>query len=337
MVTISIDGPKALHEEMRGLPGSFDKGLETFRRLRGIRKSNFQTVIGMTLMAKNASRVDETLAAIRQVIPDFRRSELHLNVGHESGHYFDNVGYPVEHAPRRHPARDRRSSEEERLVAPPGEVPRGPVPGAHQQVLRDRQVAAAVHGAVLVVLRGRLLEPVSLLDLEREGRQPARQRLRPARRSGTTRAASSSARRSSTSAARTAGRRAKPIRRSSAISPAPPCRAGRPSCSRSLPKPPEGPTICTPDDSGGTARDDRGTRTGARSAQRGRDSGRAVARRAARGRAALLRPGLGSAVLPFPHRRAFRLRRRRPSARQHGGRGACRPSSSCTARCRCTC
>ena len=24
------------------------------------------------------------------------RSELHLNVGHESGHYFDNLGYPVE-------------------------------------------------------------------------------------------------------------------------------------------------------------------------------------------------------------------------------------------------
>jgi len=96
MVTISLDGPKALHEEMRGLPGSFDRALETFRRLRGIRRSNFQTVIGMTLMAKNAERVDETLAAIRQVIPDFKRSELHLNVGHESGHYFDNLGYPVE-------------------------------------------------------------------------------------------------------------------------------------------------------------------------------------------------------------------------------------------------
>jgi MoaA/NifB/PqqE/SkfB family radical SAM enzyme len=96
MTTISIDGPQPLHDEMRGLPGSFDKGIETFRRLRGIRKSNFQTVIGMTLMAKNASRVDETLAAIRQVIPDFRRSELHLNIGHESGHYFDNVGFPVE-------------------------------------------------------------------------------------------------------------------------------------------------------------------------------------------------------------------------------------------------
>jgi MoaA/NifB/PqqE/SkfB family radical SAM enzyme len=96
MVTISLDGPKALHEEMRGLPGSFDRAIETFRRLRGIKRSNFQTVIGMTLMAKNADRVDDTLAAIRTAIPDFRRSELHLNVGHESGHYFDNVGYPVE-------------------------------------------------------------------------------------------------------------------------------------------------------------------------------------------------------------------------------------------------
>ena len=96
MTTISIDGPRELHEEMRGLKGSWDKGIETFRRLRGIKRSNFQTVVGMTLMAKNASRVDETLAAIREVIPDFRRSELHLNVGHESGHYFDNVGYPVE-------------------------------------------------------------------------------------------------------------------------------------------------------------------------------------------------------------------------------------------------
>jgi MoaA/NifB/PqqE/SkfB family radical SAM enzyme len=96
MVTISLDGPKALHEEMRGLPGSWDRGMETFRRLRGIKRSNFQTVIGMTLMGKNADKVNDTIAAIREVIPDFKRSELHLNVGHESGHYFDNLGYPTE-------------------------------------------------------------------------------------------------------------------------------------------------------------------------------------------------------------------------------------------------
>ena len=92
MTTISIDGPKPLHEEMRGLPGSWDRGIETFRRLRGIKRSNFQTVVGMTLMEKNAAHVDATIAAIRQVIPDFQRTELHLNIGHESGHYFATLG-----------------------------------------------------------------------------------------------------------------------------------------------------------------------------------------------------------------------------------------------------
>jgi MoaA/NifB/PqqE/SkfB family radical SAM enzyme len=102
MVTISIDGPKAMHEEMRGLPGSWDKGLETFRRLRALKRSNFQTVIGMTLLGKNAALVDETIEAIRKVIPDFDRRELHLNIGHESGHYYANTGVssrlPPEHA-----------------------------------------------------------------------------------------------------------------------------------------------------------------------------------------------------------------------------------------------
>jgi MoaA/NifB/PqqE/SkfB family radical SAM enzyme len=93
MTTISIDGPRAVHEEMRGLKNSWDRGLETFRRLRGIKRGNFQTVVGMTLTPKNAGLVDDTLAAIRTVIPDFQRTELHLNVGHESDHYFANGGY----------------------------------------------------------------------------------------------------------------------------------------------------------------------------------------------------------------------------------------------------
>jgi MoaA/NifB/PqqE/SkfB family radical SAM enzyme len=95
MITISIDGPRTLHDEMRGLPGSWDRGLETYRRLRGIKRANFQPVVGMTLLPKNAGRVDETIEAIRAVVPEFERSDLHLNIGHDSAHYFGNVGYPV--------------------------------------------------------------------------------------------------------------------------------------------------------------------------------------------------------------------------------------------------
>jgi len=93
MVNISIDGPKSLHDELRGLPGSWDRAIETFQRLRGIRQSNFQTVVGMTLVPKNVDAVDATIAAIRTAIPDFTRADLHLNLAHESAHYFDNAGY----------------------------------------------------------------------------------------------------------------------------------------------------------------------------------------------------------------------------------------------------
>jgi Fe-coproporphyrin III synthase len=93
MTTISIDGPNELHDRMRGLPGSWERAIETFRRLRGIRNRNFQVVVGMTLFAKNAPFVNETIAAVRRAVPDFVRTDLHLNIGHESPHYFTNSGY----------------------------------------------------------------------------------------------------------------------------------------------------------------------------------------------------------------------------------------------------
>jgi MoaA/NifB/PqqE/SkfB family radical SAM enzyme len=93
MTTISIDGPRDQHDAMRGLPGSWDRAVETLRRLRAIRRGNFQVVAGMTLFAKNAALVDATIDAIREAIPDFARTDLHLNIGHESSHYFGNAGY----------------------------------------------------------------------------------------------------------------------------------------------------------------------------------------------------------------------------------------------------
>ena len=93
MITVSIDGPKALHEEMRGLPGSWERGIETYRRLAEIRRANFEVVAGMTLVPKNVNRVDETIAAIQSAVPGFLRSDLHVNIAHESGHYFGNEGY----------------------------------------------------------------------------------------------------------------------------------------------------------------------------------------------------------------------------------------------------
>jgi len=92
MTTISIDGPKPVHEEMRGLVGCWDRAIDTLRRLRGIKRRNFQVVAGMTLVRRNAALVDDTIAAIRREVPGFDRGDLHLNIGHESTHYFANDG-----------------------------------------------------------------------------------------------------------------------------------------------------------------------------------------------------------------------------------------------------
>jgi MoaA/NifB/PqqE/SkfB family radical SAM enzyme len=91
MVTISLDGPPDIHEQMRGLPGSWQRAIDTYRRLRGIRTHNFQVVVGMTLLARNAGLVDDAIAAIRQEVPGFERTDLHLNIGHQSPHYFANA------------------------------------------------------------------------------------------------------------------------------------------------------------------------------------------------------------------------------------------------------
>jgi len=70
-------------------------------------------------------------------------------------------------------------------------------------------------------------------------------------------------------------------------------------------------------------------------------TGNAVADRHSRWCSSLLRPGMGSAVLPFPHRRAFCLRRRRSAADQHAGRSDVgqvlhvRPGADAHAECRC--
>ena len=110
MVTISIDGPKALHEEMRGLPGSLDKGH------RDVPAPARHPAVELPDRHRHDADGEERRRAwtrrsrrSARSSPTSSRSELHLNVGHESGHYFDNVGYPVEHASRRDPARGRRS------------------------------------------------------------------------------------------------------------------------------------------------------------------------------------------------------------------------------------
>lgn len=88
VVTVSLDGPPKVNDALRGIKGDFLAATETYQRLS--RLKGMEVYIGMTLYPQNVGLIDETVAAIRERIPDFDYRHLHVNIAHFSDHYFEN-------------------------------------------------------------------------------------------------------------------------------------------------------------------------------------------------------------------------------------------------------
>ncbi len=87
VLSISLDGPRPLHDKLRGDPGAFDHAIETYRRVRAL---GVEVYFGMTLSAYNLDQLEATYDAIVAEIPEFSWRDLHANFLHVSGHYFQN-------------------------------------------------------------------------------------------------------------------------------------------------------------------------------------------------------------------------------------------------------
>ena len=92
LVTISLDGPPALHDRLRGREGAHDRACEAMRILREARLPRVRAYFGMTLFAENHAVVAETIAAARDKVPGIHARDIHFNLGMESGHYYRNLG-----------------------------------------------------------------------------------------------------------------------------------------------------------------------------------------------------------------------------------------------------
>jgi MoaA/NifB/PqqE/SkfB family radical SAM enzyme len=90
VITVSLDGPREVHDRVRGVPGSFDRALDTFRRLRELRGA--EVFLGLTLTPWNQGLIGETLAAAAREAPGVTAEDLHVNVMQVSGHYYNNQG-----------------------------------------------------------------------------------------------------------------------------------------------------------------------------------------------------------------------------------------------------
>ena len=92
IMTVSIDGPPELNVLLRGHPEAWNAAIETFSRLRHLRSSSFDVLLGITLSDANEEEAGQIFEEARRVLPDLKKSELHWNVAHESSHYYANKG-----------------------------------------------------------------------------------------------------------------------------------------------------------------------------------------------------------------------------------------------------
>jgi MoaA/NifB/PqqE/SkfB family radical SAM enzyme len=90
IVTVSIDGPPPLHDDLRGVAGSFERAVETFLRLRAV--PGCEPIFGMTMGPDNAGTYQDTLSALRRAVGRLPVDDLHLNLFHRSPHAYRNTG-----------------------------------------------------------------------------------------------------------------------------------------------------------------------------------------------------------------------------------------------------
>ena len=89
VVTVSMDGDRSLNDQVRGIPGAWDKQIETFRRLDDM---GVDVVFGMTISRHNIDAFDRTFAAASAACPGLTLDRFHFNIVQESGHFYGNEG-----------------------------------------------------------------------------------------------------------------------------------------------------------------------------------------------------------------------------------------------------
>lgn len=88
-INVSLDGPPEVNDQIRGVKGSFEQAMQTFLLLKKVKGLN--TKLALTLYPQNVDLIEATYSSARTIFPELKRSDLHLNVPHQSEHYYGNI------------------------------------------------------------------------------------------------------------------------------------------------------------------------------------------------------------------------------------------------------
>jgi len=89
VASISLDGPPLLHDELRGIPGAWEKAVRTFILLKKIKSKKFSVNFGYTISNYNLLSISDTVRALREVYPGFSLKDFHINLAFNAGRYLN--------------------------------------------------------------------------------------------------------------------------------------------------------------------------------------------------------------------------------------------------------
>jgi MoaA/NifB/PqqE/SkfB family radical SAM enzyme len=88
VITVSLDGKKDIHNEIKGNKNSFGRCIETYKELK--KNKHIKVYIGCTLSPFNINHFKNFFTELKDYIPDLKYSDIHLNIYHYSENLYSN-------------------------------------------------------------------------------------------------------------------------------------------------------------------------------------------------------------------------------------------------------
>jgi MoaA/NifB/PqqE/SkfB family radical SAM enzyme len=94
VLTVSLDGNEETHNNIRGNDKSFQRSIETYKRLK--KNKHIKVYIGCTLSPFNIDSFGHMFEDLREYIPDLSYADIHLNIYHYSESLYSNKPMPFD-------------------------------------------------------------------------------------------------------------------------------------------------------------------------------------------------------------------------------------------------
>lgn len=94
--TVSLDGPEEVHDEERGVEGTWENAVDTYRLLKELseERSNLKVIFSYTVAESNLGEFEEALGEVDEELEDWdiTYQDFGVTFQHGSGHYYGTDG-----------------------------------------------------------------------------------------------------------------------------------------------------------------------------------------------------------------------------------------------------